>query len=619
MAPVTRPSRRPWTRLSAAALAATLALGGCSVFSPDNGSSELDSFIEALNNEDAGAAAALTSNPEAARASIEKSISGLTSDEQGPDLEIDRGDGDLPDGTVSLGMTWNLAPDRDGNPRTITGTGAAGMTKVGEEWKVEWSPAVLDDRFGEGDSLLLKNELDYSGRVLAADGTPSMEWLPVTNVQIPTSAIGPESQAPEQVAALVGQQFPEITAQSIRDGAQRAIDGAAESGEEEPENYTVVSLREEDIAPIREQLAGTENVILDEDHRLISVGLPSPAMSSVEEPLRERMGERGGWSAGIASSGVIREELASAAPEPIGDITTTLDPAIQSAAQSAVSGSGFASSIVAIRPSTGEVVAVAQNDSASSLGPVALQGHFPPGSTFKVVTTSAALGAGVVGANDTVSCPGVASVDGRTIPNEDEFALGQVSMGTAFARSCNTTQAMLSSGLTDTALRDTAAQLGIGTEMTIPGLDAYTGEVPVAEQGPARVEASIGQGTVTASPFGLALMSASVAAGGNLVLPTFFQGEPATVPNPPAPLDPAVASTIQDYMRQVVTSGTGTGAGGIPDLRGKTGTAETGMGDPHGWFTGYAGDLAFAVLMQEADSSKPAVSMAANFLSQAPY
>ena len=265
------------------------------------------------------------------------------------------------------------------------------------------------------------------------------------------------------------------------------------------------------------------------------------------------------------------------------------------------------------------MVAAAQNDAASSLGPVALQGHFPPGSTFKVVTTSAALGAGVVGANDTVSCPGVATVDGRTIPNEDEFALGQVSMGTAFARSCNTTQAMLSSGLTDTALRDTAAQLGLGTEMTIPGLDAYTGEVPVVEQGPARVEASIGQGTVTASPFGLALMSASVAANGNLVLPMFFQGEPATVPNPPAPLDPGVASTIQDYMRQVVTSGTGTGAGGIPDLRGKTGTAETGIGDPHGWFTGYVGDLAFAVLMQEADSSKPAVSMAANFLSQAPY
>lgn len=619
MAPVTRSSRRPWTRLSAAALVATLALGGCSIFTPDNGSSELDSFIEALNNEDAGAAAALTTDPEAARASIEKSLSGLSTDEQGPDLEIDRGDGDLPDGTVSLGTTWTLAPDREGTPRTITGTGAAGMTKVGEDWKVEWDPTVLDDRFGEGDSLLLEDKLDYSGRVLAADGTPSMEWLPVTNVQIPMSEITPESHAPEQVAALVGQQFPEITAQSIRDGAQSAIDGAAESGEAEPENYTVVSLREEDIAPIRDQLAGTENVLLDEDHRLISVGLPSPAMSSVEEPLRERMGERGGWAAGIASSGVMREELASAAPEPIGDITTTLDPAIQSAAQSAVSGSGFASSIVAIRPSTGELVAAAQNDAASSLGPVALQGHFPPGSTFKVVTTSAALSEGVVGANDTVSCPGVTSVDGRTIPNEDEFALGQVSMGTAFARSCNTTQAILSSGLTDTSLRDTAAQLGLGTEMTIPGLDAYTGEVPVAEQGPARVEASIGQGTVTASPFGLALMSASVAANGNLVLPTFFQGEPATVPNPPAPLDPGVANTIQDYMRQVVTSGTGTGGGSIPDLRGKTGTAETGMGDPHGWFTGYAGDLAFAVLMQEADSSKPAVSMAANFLSQAPY
>lgn len=601
-------------------MVATLALSGCSLLAPDNGSDELDSFIEALNNEDVAAAAALTTDPDAASEAIEDSISGLTDDEQAPDIEIDRGDGDLPDSTVALDYTWTLAPDRSGTPRSLTGTGAAGMTKVGEEWKVDWTPAVLDERFGDGDSMLLEDKLDYSGRVLAADGTPSMEWLPVTNVQIPIdSATGTESQVPEQVAALVGQQFPEITAQSIRDGAQRALDGAAEEGTDAPKQYTVVSLRDEDIAPIRDQLAGTEGVTLSEDHRLVNAGLASPAIDSVEGPLRERMKEKGGWSAGIASSGVIREELASAEPEPIGDITTTLDPAVQSAAQSAVDGSGFASSIVAIRPSSGEVLAVAQNGAATGLGPVALQGHFPPGSTFKVVTTSAALGAGVVGANDTVSCPGVASVDGRTIPNEDEFDLGQVSMGTAFARSCNTTQAMLSSGLTDTSLRDTAAQLGIGTDMTIPGLDAYTGEVPVAEQGPARVEASIGQGTVTTSPFGLALMSASVAANGNLVLPMFFQGEPATVPTPPAPLDPGVASTIQDYMRQVVTAGTGTGAGGIADLRGKTGTAETGMGDPHGWFTGYVGDIAFAVLMQEADSSKPAVSMAANFLSQAPY
>lgn len=607
--------------MSAAAVVATLALSGCSLLTPDNGSDELDSFIEALNNEDVAAAAGMTTDPDAASEAISDSITGLTADEQGPDIEIDRGEGDLPDGTVALDYTWTLAPDRTGAPRSLTGTGAAGMTKVGDEWKVDWAPAVLDDRFAEGDSMQLEDKLDYSGKILAADGNPSMEWLPVTNVQIPITATAGDaaSQTPEQVAALVGQQFPEITAQSIRDGAQSALDGAAEEGSEAPKQYTVVSLREEDIAPIRDQLAGTENVTLAEDHRLVNVGLASPAMSSVEGPLRERMKEKGGWSAGIASSGVIREELASADPEPIGDITTTLDPSVQSAAQSAVSGSGFASSIVAIRPSTGEVLAVAQNDAASAFGPVALQGHFPPGSTFKVVTTSAALGEGVVGANDTVSCPGVTSVDGRTIPNEDEFDLGQVSMGTAFARSCNTTQAMLSSGLSDAALRDTAAQLGVGTEMTIPGLDAYTGEVPVEPQGPARVEASIGQGTVTASPFGLALMSASVAAGGNLVLPMFFQGEPATVPNPPAPLDPGVTSTMQDYMRQVVTSGTATNGGGIADLRGKTGTAETGTGAPHGWFTGYVGDIAFAVLMQEADSSKPAVSMAANFLSQAPY
>lgn len=604
---------------TAAALVVGLALGGCSLISPDDGKKQLDSFAEALSGEDAAAAAALTTDPAAAQAAIEKSLDGLAEGDQRPDVQVSAEDGKPSDGPVTLDYTWNAPAAEGGAPRSVTGTGTAAMEKVGDEWKVTWAPTVLDDRFADGDSMRLAPALDYSGKVLDASGNPAMEWLPVTNVQIPTADAGMEDTLPDQVGAIVGESYPEITGPSIRDGAKAASDAATQEDKPAPEAYTVVTLRDEDLAPLKDRLAALPGVTLAPDHKLVSAGIGGATVDSVAGPLTDRMSAVGGWSLGIAGpGGVIQQELASAPAQPIGDLTSTLDPGVQAAAQSAVDGSGVPSSIVAMRPSTGEILAVAQNGAATSLGPVAVQGQFPPGSTFKAVTTSAALTVGEIGPDSTVPCPGVISVDGRTIPNEDEFALGDVPISTAFAKSCNTSQAFLSSGLEDNSLRDTAAQLGIGPGFSIPGLDASTGQVPVAEKGPARVEASIGQGTVTTNPLGLTEMSATIANGGQLVLPSFFRGEPATVDNPPAPLDPGVIQAVQGYMRQVVTSGTATGASGVPDLHGKTGTAEIGTGLAHGWFTGYTGDLAFTVLMQNADSSKPAVSMAADFASAAP-
>ncbi|MFP3468011.1 penicillin-binding transpeptidase domain-containing protein, partial [Leifsonia sp. SIMBA_070] len=76
---------------------------------------------------------------------------------------------------------------------------------------------------------------------------------------------------------------------------------------------------------------------------------------------------------------------------------------------------------MAISPSTGGILAVAQNDAANKEGPIALTGLYPPGSTFKTVTTAAALTSGAVTPQTQLPCPGRATIEGRTIPNEDEF------------------------------------------------------------------------------------------------------------------------------------------------------------------------------------------------------
>lgn len=625
-------SRTTRTRRAAAALilATGLATTGCSVLRGDDGSTTLKDFVAALSSEDAEAAAQLTTDPQAAAAALDASLAGMT-DAAGaaPDVTADYEYPD--DGPAALHVNWKLPPGPDGAPREYSGQGRASLTKVDEQWRIQWEPTVLDTQLGAGEHLAFSELLDHSSRVLAADGSELMHWIPVTHVQIPAD---PAAPVVDEVAALVGQRHPEITGDSVRagiDAAQADSDqeGTGGADEAEPSTYTVVTLRADDIAPIREQLAATDQVELLPDQRLVPTGPPSPALSSVQPALEDKLRAAAGWSVRIAGARAAAapadpptpgegttdpRELAGQPAGAVGDVTTTLDPATQSAAQQAVDGAGPAASIVAIRPSSGEVVAVAQNAQADSYGPVALMGQLPPGSTFKSVTTAAALTAGTIGAQDTVDCPGVVTVSGRTIPNEDEFALGQVPLGTAFARSCNTSQAIISEKLAPEAMQDTAAALGFGVPLQIPGLEVFTGEVPVTEPGPARVEAAIGQGTVTASPFALAELEASLSNGGKMVLPSFFRGEPASTDAQPKPLDPDVVEDIKQFQRQVVTSGTAAEAAGIADLRGKTGTAETGVGKAHGWFVGSSGDLAFCVLIQEADSSQPAVGMAMSFL-----
>jgi len=97
------------------------------------------------------------------------------------------------------------------------------------------------------------------------------------------------------------------------------------------------------------------------------------------------------------------------------------------------------------------------------------------------VTVSAALQAGQVTPDSILACPGTENIEGRQIPNDDNFDLGQVPLHTAFARSCNTTMGRLAVNLPPDGLTKAAAQLGLGIDYTAPGMTTVTGRVPVAD------------------------------------------------------------------------------------------------------------------------------------------
>ena len=273
--------------------------------------------------------------------------------------------------------------------------------------------------------------------------------------------------------------------------------------------------------------------------------------------------------------------------------------------------------MVVIRPSTGAILAVAQNKAAADRdGPVATTGMYPPGSTFKIITAGAAIQSGLATPDTSVPCPGRIEIGERSIPNYDEFSLGTVPMATAFAKSCNTSFAKLASELSPDGLHVAAAELGIGQDYSVVGVPTESGSVPPAEDLVQRTEDGFGQGKVLVSPFGMALAAATVA-NGSTPVPNLLAGHETRIDGERPAVTPEMVDGLRSMMRLVVTSGTATRISGEGEVYGKTGEAEV-DGGSHAWFVGYRGDLAFATLVVKGGSSDNAVAVTRDMFDMLP-
>jgi cell division protein FtsI/penicillin-binding protein 2 len=301
------------------------------------------------------------------------------------------------------------------------------------------------------------------------------------------------------------------------------------------------------------------------------------------------------------------------APAPL---RTTIDPVAQAAAQAALAGVSQPAAVVAMDGS-GAIRAVVSTpiDQADR----ALAGQYPPGSTFKIVTTDALLVAGTTPA-DTLPCDPEVTVDGRRFQNFEAESFGPITLTEAFAKSCNTAFINGSKALTPAQLHAAAATFGFDETYDL-GVDASGATIgePTAPVDLAATE--IGQGAVLASPMHMASVAAAVMSGSwdqPVLLP---EQQPATAG--PVKLDPAVQAALTEAMKQVVTSGTGTAAQVRNQIvAGKTGTAEFGAGDPpptHAWFVGFRGDLAVAVMVEGGGvGGQVAAPIAARFFATTP-
>jgi cell division protein FtsI/penicillin-binding protein 2/cell division protein FtsW (lipid II flippase) len=232
-------------------------------------------------------------------------------------------------------------------------------------------------------------------------------------------------------------------------------------------------------------------------------------------------------------------------------------------------------------------------------------GQYPPGSTFKLVTAIAALRANPELRHRTYFCRTLSDgragnvIAGWNRPIKDDIgdhAHGTIDMERAITVSCNAYFAQL--GVHDVgsqSLSETAGQMGIST-----------GELPALRR--ALPFAAYGQGEVLITPFKMARVAATIAAGGRMPQGRWLTDDSNSRTDPALQIVPhAQAAFLAGAMRRVVTEGTARNAmaGAEIAFAGKTGTAQLDEGQPHSWFTGFApydGDphkrLAFAVLVE---------------------
>ncbi len=584
-------TRRPLTWLAVFGL--FLSMVGCS--SAPDPSDVFASFADALQRKDAHGAAQQTSDPAAAEKSITSMFDGMGKDAE---LTVDSSAAEGEDNSFTLKYQWTWGNGHDFGYDT---TGSATKTDAG--WTVGWSPALLHKDLQDGLAFQYSQDSDLQTPVLDRTGQPLMTWQTVGVINLERAH--PEAAAP--LAALLAPFDPTTTPDSI----------SAQLNSTSDDRVTVMKLREDDLKQVRDQLTQLPGVTVAEQGELLTTNreLSSPAIDGLAQLWHDRITRSSGWSVYLVDGkGAPAQRLASTPPAQTDPMHTTLDMRLQLLAQQAVAQETRPAVIVALSGSTGGILAAAQNSAAAPQGAIAFSGLYPPGSTFKTITTAAALKADLATPDTPLACPGQATIENRTIPNEDNFDLGMVPLSSAFSHSCNTTMAALADKLPADALTNTARDFGIGVDYNVPGLTTVTGRVPNADTAAQRVENGIGQGTVTVSPFGLAVAEASLAHG-STITPSLVDGEKTTADKPSVPLSPNVVDALRAMMRGTVTEGTASELSDIAGLGGKTGTAEFGDNThSHGWFAGIAGDIAFATLVVGGDSSAPAVKISGDFL-----
>ena len=579
------------TLLTVVAVAASL--NACTP-KPNGPEPAAEEFFASLAKGDTGGASQLTDRPEDARAALNEAWAGLQATHLDAQVLGSKFAEDT--GSVTYRYTWHLPKDR-----TWTYDGQLNMVRNEGRWEVRWSATGLHPKLGEHQTFALRSDPPRRASVYERSGSDVLVPGNLYHFALDAKAAGAYLMTTAIAVAEALRPFDDTM------DAQRLAEESSSSAQP----LSLITLRQSDRDQVAAVLGERPGLVITPQAELLPTDeYFAPAIiSEVKKSVVDDLDGQAGWRVvSVNQNGADVDVLNEVPAAPAPSITISLDRAVQNAAQNAVNGiAGKKAMIVAIKPSTGEILAVAQNPDADADGPTAVMGLYPPGSTFKIITAGAAIERDMATPDTLLGCPGVIDIGHRTIPNYGGFDLGTVPMSRAFASSCNTTFAELASRMPPRGLTTTAAQYGIGPDYQIAGITTVSGSVPPTVNLAERTEDGFGQGKVLVSPFGMAMAAATVAAG-KTPLPQLIEGRQTTVTGDQTPITPKMLDGLRPMMQLVVTNGTAKDINGMGDVRGKTGEAEF-EGGSHSWFAGYRGDMAFAALIVGGGSSEYAVRM----------
>jgi cell division protein FtsI/penicillin-binding protein 2 len=506
--------------------------------------------------------------------------------------------------------------------------GSFGLRRVGSGWKVVWSPAVIVPGLRPGLRLAVVSTVPERAQLLDAEGAPLA----------PSSFVYTVGVVPDRL------QNPVLTANGLARATGLAASqllgwiteapgaGFLELVRFSPAGYQQLSRRlsrvpglmiERQRMRLFDSIAGAvSGTVGGEASSLLQVeGVPYRPGTTVGQSGLQQAFQR--TLVGAPTTEVVMENAAgqvvSVQQRWIGhagtDVRTTINASMQQAANKALQSARGSAAIVAISPTTGRVLAVAQRD-ARDMPPVqALSGRYQPGQAFTIVSTAALLNTGLIGVNTPIPCDSSNPVGGENFTNDPPVP-NRGTFRADFAEACSTAFAGLSLRLSARELRDAAAGFGLGKAWQLP-LSAFVGAMGTPSNQAELAEDSIGTGSVQVSPLDMAI-AAAVVQSGTWHPPSLVTNPPDPGLTPTVPFQSLVVRALQALMRSTVTNGAGRAANvGTTPVYGQVGSAPAGPGGLRSaWFIGFQGNVAFAVLELTRSARTSAAPLAGRFLNE---
>jgi cell division protein FtsI/penicillin-binding protein 2 len=508
-----------------------------------------------------------------------------------------------------------------------TYTGRFGLTSKGGQWRIDWSPSVINPNLGPGDRFAVLTAFTPRAQIEDSDGQPLVAKSMDYHVGVYPGRLTNAAQTAGQFGQVAGLNAQQVLGQ-IRAAPPRGF-------------LSLLTLDPSSFRAIWPRLAKVRGLTYERKaERLFGTGVgtgTADLLGAVETEDSSQLRDEGAayqpgatvgvsgleqayqtMLAGTPSTAIVVVNGAGhvvatlwRAPGLAGvPVRTTLDGRDQDAAVNAVASQPDSAEIVAVDAANGGILSLASHEAGSVPLPRGgtLNAKVKPGMAFSIVSAAALLGIGY-DTDRPLPCRDVATVGGQTFTYHP--GRSTATFASDFAAGCGTAFATVSQDLSSTQLAAVEKDFGIGANWNLR-VPAFSGSVSAASGAADLAAQATGTGGVLMSPLGMAMVAAEVDAGSGHA-PDLIAADPAAEWQ--APLSASKLGELRQLMRQAVQSGSAHGANvsGQP-VYGQAGVVQTGAHAWLSWFVGYRGSMAVAVLETGTSPAQAAATLAGTFL-----